>query len=395
MAALPDPTESLTGADLEAFRHMAGARAHADGRAAIGEVYVRMFNAPAVARRVGALGELLSFGGVLPGDVRELVIVRYAARQRFAYEWAHHQRPAELEGLDPATVAVMAGDELPDGLRDDQAVALAAVDAVVAHRSIPADVQERIVAVHGLAGVVEIVALCGLYALMGYTVSAFDIPRRLASAALGERPRAGTLAQRRGRLHGPGVLQHLSSERHRAADGSRVRAPSRRCCRECRPSSGRRSPDAAGNPTGCSWMERDSPHGPHAPRSRVNEPRRTTTRDRSDARDQVPVAPLPVAPDHQVGDRHDRRPHDAAAPEKQDHPDVVELGMSRRPDDQAHKVGDACHGRDQAGDIEPGMCAPLRREVPQRDDVEPCGQGEVRHGDDDDLDLRQHPPSVN
>ena len=176
MATLPDPTESLTGADLEAFRHMAGARAHAEGRAALGEVYVRMFNAPAVARRVAALGELLRFEGVLPGDVRELVILRYAAHQRFGYEWAHHQRPAELEGLDPETVAGVAGDGLPDGLRDDQAAALAAVDAVVAQRSIPAGVQERIVAAHGLAGAVEIVALCGLYAIMGYTVSAFDIP---------------------------------------------------------------------------------------------------------------------------------------------------------------------------------------------------------------------------
>ena len=138
MATLPDPTESLTGADLEAFRHMAGVRAHAEGRAALGEVYVRMFNAPAVARRVGALGE--------------------------------------LEGLDPSNVAAVAGDGLPDGLRDDQAAALAAVDAVVAHRSIPAGVQERIVAAHGLAGAVEIVALCGLYAVMGYTVSPFDIP---------------------------------------------------------------------------------------------------------------------------------------------------------------------------------------------------------------------------
>jgi len=176
MVAPPAPTQRLTGADLEAFRHMAGARAHAEGRAALGEVYVRMFNAPEVARRVGALGELLRFGGALPGDVRELVILRYAARQRFAYAWAHHRRPAGPEGLDPATVAAVAGDEPPDGLRDDLAAALVAVDAVVAHRSIPADVQERIVAAHGLAGAVEIVALCGLYALMGYSVSAFDIP---------------------------------------------------------------------------------------------------------------------------------------------------------------------------------------------------------------------------
>ena len=50
-----------------------------------------------------------------------------------------------------------------------------AVDAVAAKHSIAADVQQRIVDAHGTAGVVEEVALCGLYATMGYMVTAFDI----------------------------------------------------------------------------------------------------------------------------------------------------------------------------------------------------------------------------
>lgn len=53
---------------------------------------------------------------------------------------------------------------------------LEAVDAVVAKRSIPADVQARVVKAHGNAGAVEIVGLCGLYTIMGDMVRAFDIP---------------------------------------------------------------------------------------------------------------------------------------------------------------------------------------------------------------------------
>ncbi len=52
---------------------------------------------------------------------------------------------------------------------------LQAVDAVAAKRSIAADVQQRIIDAYGTAGVVEVVALCGLYATMGYVVTAFDI----------------------------------------------------------------------------------------------------------------------------------------------------------------------------------------------------------------------------
>jgi alkylhydroperoxidase family enzyme len=155
---------------------MAAVRAHAEGRQGLGEVYVRLFNNPPVAEKVGALGEHLRFHGVLPEDVRELVVLRYAARQRFGYVWSHHQRPARLAGLDEASIAAMTTGEIPDGLRDDQQAALRAVDAVVAHESIPGDVQRRLVAAHGAAGAVEVVALCGLYAIMGYAVCAFDIP---------------------------------------------------------------------------------------------------------------------------------------------------------------------------------------------------------------------------
>ena len=79
MARLLDSTDALSAPDREALDRMAAARADADGRAALGDVYVRMFNNPAVARAVGALGKHLRFTGALPDDARELVILRYAA----------------------------------------------------------------------------------------------------------------------------------------------------------------------------------------------------------------------------------------------------------------------------------------------------------------------------
>ena len=176
MAELPDPTGSLTGDDLATFRHMAAARAHAEGRAALGEVYVRMFNNAGVAASVGQLGEHLRFGATLPDDVREAVILRFAVRVRVGYEWSHHQRPARLAGLRDDQIAGITAGEVPASLADATQAVLEAVDAVVAQQSIPPAVQDRIVAAHGTAGVVEVVALCGLYGLMGAMVTSFDIP---------------------------------------------------------------------------------------------------------------------------------------------------------------------------------------------------------------------------
>jgi len=175
MAALPDPTTTLTVDDRETFEHMASARAHAEGRTHLGEVYVRMFNNPRVATKVGALGEYLRFHGVLPDAVRELVILRFSAHQRSGYEWSHHQRPAKLAGLDQDMIDTLTVGGIPDALPDASQAALEAVDAVLAKRSIPAEVQQRFVDAHGNAGIVELVVLCGLYAIMSYMVTAFDI----------------------------------------------------------------------------------------------------------------------------------------------------------------------------------------------------------------------------
>ncbi|CAM4465045.1 Carboxymuconolactone decarboxylase family protein [Mycobacterium basiliense] len=176
MAQLPDPTDQLEAEDKAIFDRMASVRAHAEGRARLGEVYVRMFNNPALAGKVGALGEHLRFHGTLPDDIRELIILRFATRQGSGYEWSHHQRPAQQAGVSADTIAELTAGAVPATLPNASQAVLQAVDAVTAKRSIPSGIQDRIVAAYGEAGVVELVVLCGLYATMSYMVFAFDIP---------------------------------------------------------------------------------------------------------------------------------------------------------------------------------------------------------------------------
>lgn len=175
MASLPDPTETLSMAERAVFDHVVAARAHSDGHARQSEVYLRMFNNPGVAAKVSALGEHLRFHGTLPNAVRELAIIRYAVRLGAGYEWSHHQRPAMLAGVSRDVIDAVTAGAVPDVLPDASRAVIEAVDAVFAKRSIPEDVQQRIIAAHGTAGVVEVVALCGLYALISYMVFAFDI----------------------------------------------------------------------------------------------------------------------------------------------------------------------------------------------------------------------------
>jgi 4-carboxymuconolactone decarboxylase len=175
MAELPDPRPQADADALAEMQRMADVRSHSDGRAELASVYVAMFNNPGLARCVGALGEHLRFAGTLPDHIREMAILRYAARSGFAYEWAHHVRPARLAGIAEETIAALADPAMPPGLDPVQRAAVEAIDHVVAGREIPAEVQRTLADALGNAGVVELVGLCGMYALMGYMTTAFAI----------------------------------------------------------------------------------------------------------------------------------------------------------------------------------------------------------------------------
>ena len=175
MAPLPDPRDRLSEAALADMERNTAARSHAEGHSAVSNVYLAMFNNPGVARSVGALGEHLRFHATLPDRIRELAILRYAARNVYSYEWAHHQRPATLAGIRPETIAALSEDAVPGGLDSVEQATVQAVDQIVAHEEIAATVQRVLVDALGEAGVVELVALCGLYGLMGYMTTAFAI----------------------------------------------------------------------------------------------------------------------------------------------------------------------------------------------------------------------------
>jgi 4-carboxymuconolactone decarboxylase len=171
MAPLPDPTATLAGDDLATYRAMTDRR----GEGHLGDVYGRMFNDPAVARLVGDLGAHLRYEGTLPGDVRELVILHLARRLDLPYVWVHHLNPADAAGLPPAAVDAVAREAEPPDLSPLARAALRAADAVLDLRSIPDDDQAEITRALGTGAVVELVALVGLYQLIGGTVRAFDI----------------------------------------------------------------------------------------------------------------------------------------------------------------------------------------------------------------------------
>lgn len=171
MAKLPDPISALHGDDRRTYQRML-ARRERHGVGLYGP-YVPLLNHPQLAERIEALGGYLKFDGVLPRDRYQFVVLAFSHAVGAEFEWRDHVRHALDAGVpQPVIDTLVAGGELAEPYR----TLAAAVEATIAYRDLPHDVQDRIVADVGIKGLVEVVALCGLYALIAMVSAAFDVP---------------------------------------------------------------------------------------------------------------------------------------------------------------------------------------------------------------------------
>lgn len=141
-----------------------------------GGPYGSLMHHPALAEKVGDLGEFLRFKGTLPGDVRELAILVTARSVNQAYEWVAHARIGKNEGLpDEVIERVRTRGDLST-LPAKYLGPVRLIQHVLAYESIPQALLERLQAQLGITGVMELVALAGQYRLIAGVLFAFDTP---------------------------------------------------------------------------------------------------------------------------------------------------------------------------------------------------------------------------
>lgn len=171
MAKLPDPTSSLSPQAQKLYQRLMANRGRIDG------MYRSLLNHPALTQPVSELGTFLRFGsGVLPGALRELLILWVARQLGAAYEWVKHALVARTVGVPPAGIEAIRTNQKPPELTDLQQAALTAAHSVLCRRSIPQEIQDRLTAALGVPGVMELVVLCGYYQMIAGVIFAFDVP---------------------------------------------------------------------------------------------------------------------------------------------------------------------------------------------------------------------------
>ncbi|HEV8437682.1 MAG TPA: carboxymuconolactone decarboxylase family protein [Methylomirabilota bacterium] len=170
MARLPDPLDTLTPEAKRVYDKITAKRGAVRGP------FASLMHHPALAERVGDLGEFLRFSSSLPGDIRELAILITARSVNQSYEWVAHAKIALKEGLDPQVIERVRTRGDLAALPARYAKAARVVRHVLAFESIPADLQAEVERELGITGLMELVVLAGSYRLIAGVLFAFDTP---------------------------------------------------------------------------------------------------------------------------------------------------------------------------------------------------------------------------
>lgn len=131
---------------------------------------------PAFADAAQRVGEYCRFDTVLPRDLAELAICVTAAHYRAEFEWWAHERMAREAGVPEAvTDAIRRGADPRLETIAARVVYRTAVALNRRHRLTDAEFFEAR-EVLGDQALVDVVGLCGYYALVSLTLNAFEVP---------------------------------------------------------------------------------------------------------------------------------------------------------------------------------------------------------------------------
>ena len=121
------------------------------------------------------MGYYLKFEGKLPRDAYQFIVLSIAGKIKVPFEWVDHLAPARAAGLSEALIeAILQSDR--SSIPHPFSVILDTIDVVLEFKSIPEDLQNQMIELYGVQGLLEVVTLCGFYQMVGEITQAFDVP---------------------------------------------------------------------------------------------------------------------------------------------------------------------------------------------------------------------------
>jgi 4-carboxymuconolactone decarboxylase len=141
-------------------------------RGAVLAPFVPLLRSPELAGHVQRLGEYLRFRSAVGTRLTELAILVTASEWRQPFEWKVHAPIAQREGIAAATVAALERHERPAQLPADEAAVVDLCIELHRQRHVSDATWARAIALFGEHGTVDLIGVCGYYALLAMVMNA-------------------------------------------------------------------------------------------------------------------------------------------------------------------------------------------------------------------------------
>ena len=141
--------------------------------APVGPLAIAMHR-PELAQAMSALGLVLRFNSSFEPRLREFTILFTGRFWDCQFEWFSHEGEARKAGLSDTTIETLRRGGHSFSARDEQAIHDYAIELLRDHRVTDATYKD-IHDAYGTAGIVELTALIGYYAMVACTLNAHEI----------------------------------------------------------------------------------------------------------------------------------------------------------------------------------------------------------------------------
>ena len=154
---LPLPADELSAEQAQALANFSVARGEPGGP------WAALLRSPALMTRMQGLGDYLDFEGILPGWLREFVVLMTVREWGATDEWNAHYALAVDEGVSPEMARAIAEGRRPDGMVDEEKILYDFCTELHHNHGVSDATYERAIDRFGEQGVVETVSLIGYY----------------------------------------------------------------------------------------------------------------------------------------------------------------------------------------------------------------------------------------
>ena len=134
-----------------------------------------LLHSPELATRGARLGNYVRFGSMLSDAQRETVIVAAAREHDARVEWAAHVRLARDARVREEVIEAIGQRAALDGLAAEEAELVSYVRELLSANRVSDETFEALRTRLGDRGVVEVTGLLGYYALVAFTLNAFEL----------------------------------------------------------------------------------------------------------------------------------------------------------------------------------------------------------------------------